>query len=58
MLDFLMVFHADTTRKSCTAIIWADNDDDAKRKAHAMAAFDGRAIELWRNQQLIVRIES
>ncbi len=58
MLEFLMVFHANISRESCTAILWADNDDDAVRKVRAMAAFDGRAIELWRNQQLIIRIES
>lgn len=55
MLDFLLIFHSDAIRTSATAILKADTEDDARRKAHAIAAHDGRAVELWRNQQMIAR---
>jgi hypothetical protein len=55
MLEFLLVFHSNAIRSSTTAILKADTDDDATHKARAIASHDGRAIELWRNQQMIAR---
>lgn len=55
MLEFLLVFHSDAIRASATAILKADMEDEAMRKARAIALHDGRSVELWRNQRMIAR---
>lgn len=55
MLEFLLIFHSDAIRSSTTAILKSGTDEDAAQKARAIAAHDGRTIELWRDQQMIAR---
>jgi hypothetical protein len=55
MLEFLLIFHSDAIRTSTTAILRAETEDDARRKAQAIATHDGRPVELWRNQQMVAR---
>lgn len=55
MPEFLLIFHSDELRQSTTAILDAASEDEAKRKARAIADHDGRPLELWRDQQLIAR---
>jgi hypothetical protein len=55
MLEFLLVFHSDAVRTSTTALLRAETQDDATHKAHAIAFHDGRAVELWRDQEMIAR---
>jgi plasmid stability protein len=55
MLEFLLVFHSDAIRASATAILKAGMEDEAMRKACAIALHDGRSVELWRNQRMIAR---
>jgi plasmid stability protein len=55
MLEFLLVFHSDATRASATAILKADLENEAMRKARAIALHDGRIVELWRNQRMLAR---
>lgn len=55
MLEFLLVFHSDAGRMSATAILRADREEEAIRKARDIARHDGRTVELWRDQTLIAR---
>lgn len=58
MLEFLLIFHSDPVRASTTAILRADLEDEAMHKARSIALYDGRTVELWRNQRMLARFPS
>jgi len=55
MLEFLLILHSNPTQASTTAILRVDTEETARDRARAIAHHDGRAVELWRNQQMVAR---
>ena len=53
-----MFFFGDGRRPSASAILRSETIEQALQKTAEMARFDGREIELWRDQKLLGRFRT
>jgi len=58
VLEFLLFFLADGRRPSASAILRCLTIEEALQKTAEMAKFDGREIEIWRDQKLLGRFQA
>lgn len=58
MLDFVLFFFGDGRRPSASAILRCETIEQALQRTAEMAKFDGREIEVWRDQKLLGRFRA
>jgi hypothetical protein len=58
VLEFVLFFFGDGRRPSASAILRSETIEQALQKTAEMARFDGREIELWRDQKLLGRFRA
>jgi hypothetical protein len=58
VLEFVLFFFADGRRPSASAVLRCETIEQALQKTAEMAKFDGRQIEIWRDQKLLGRFRA